>query len=67
MQYCQFPAPDMLIDEVVAEGAVGRTTTDAPEIDGQIFLDDQIHLKPGDIVRAVVEDADEYDLWGRLV
>jgi len=40
---------------------------DAPEIDGQIFLDHQTHLKPGDMVRAVVEDADEYDLWGRLL
>ena len=58
---------EVIIDEVVEEGAVGRTTADAPEIDGQIFLDDQTHLKPGDIVRAVVEDADEYDLWGRLV
>ncbi|MGD9662392.1 MAG: 30S ribosomal protein S12 methylthiotransferase RimO, partial [Porticoccaceae bacterium] len=58
---------EVIIDEVVPEGAVGRTTADAPEIDGQIFLDDQTHLKPGDIVRAAVEDADEYDLWGRLV
>jgi ribosomal protein S12 methylthiotransferase len=58
---------EVIIDEVVEEGAVGRTTADAPEIDGQIFLDDQTHLKPGDIVQAVVEDADEYDLWGRLV
>ncbi|MCK9505261.1 MAG: 30S ribosomal protein S12 methylthiotransferase RimO [Porticoccaceae bacterium] len=58
---------EVIIDEVVAEGAVGRTTADAPEIDGQIFLDDQTHLNPGDIVQAVVEDADEYDLWGVLV
>jgi ribosomal protein S12 methylthiotransferase len=58
---------EVIIDEVVEEGAVGRTTADAPEIDGQIFLDDQTHLVPGQIVRAVVEDADEYDLWGRLL
>ncbi len=57
---------DVIIDEVVAEGAVGRTRADAPEIDGSIFLDDQTHLRPGDIVSAVVEDADEYDLWGHL-
>ena len=58
---------DVIIDEVVEEGAVGRTMADAPEIDGNIFLDGQTHLKPGEIVRAVVEDADEYDLWGTLV
>lgn len=58
---------EVIIDEIAEEGAVGRTTADAPEIDGNIFLDGQTHLKPGDIVRAVVEDADEYDLWGRLL
>lgn len=58
---------EVMIDEVVVEGAVGRTTADAPDIDGNIFLDDQTQLRPGDIVRARVEDADEYDLWGHLV
>ncbi len=58
---------EVIIDEVVAEGAVGRTSADAPDIDGNIFLDDQTQLRPGDIVRARVEDADEYDLWGHLV
>lgn len=57
----------VIIDEVVEEGAVGRTMYDAPDVDGQIFLDDQTHLKPGDLVEVIVEDADEYDLWGRLV
>jgi len=57
----------VIIDEVVEEGAVGRTIYDAPDVDGQIFLDDQTHLKPGDLVEVIVEDADEYDLWGRLV
>jgi len=57
----------VIIDEVVEEGAVGRTMYDAPDVDGQIFLDGQTHLKPGDLVEVIVEDADEYDLWGRLV
>jgi len=55
---------EVIIDEVVAEGAVGRTKGDAPEIDGQIFLDGQTHLNPGDQLTVKVEDADEYDLWG---
>jgi ribosomal protein S12 methylthiotransferase len=58
---------EVIIDEVVEEGAVGRTMADAPEIDGNIFLDGQTHLQPGDIVTVIVEDADEYDLWGRLL
>lgn len=58
---------DVIIDEVVEEGAVGRTMGDAPEIDGQVFLDNQTHLQVGDIVRVVIEEADEYDLWAHPV
>ena len=56
---------DVIIDEVVEEGAVGRTKGDAPEIDGQVFLDNQTQLQPGQIVTCQVEDADEYDLWAQ--
>lgn len=57
----------VLIDEVVEEGAVARSKADAPEIDGQVFIDGATHLKVGDFVDVELEDADEYDLWGRLV
>jgi ribosomal protein S12 methylthiotransferase len=57
----------VLIDEVVAEGAVGRTKSDAPEIDGQVFIDGATHLQVGEFVTVEIEDADEYDLWGRLI
>jgi len=54
---------DVLIDEVDEDGAVGRSSADAPEIDGSVYLSSDRDLKPGDMVRAVVTDADEYDLW----
>lgn len=57
----------VLIDEVVEEGAVARSKADAPEIDGQVFIDGATHLKVGEFVDVVLEEADEYDLWGRLV
>ena len=57
----------VIIDEVVEEGAVGRSEADAPEIDGQVFIDDATHLKVGDIVEVEFEEADEHDLWARLV
>ncbi len=57
----------VLIDEVVEEGAVARSTADAPEIDGQVFIDGATHLKVGDFVEVEMEEADDYDLWGRLV
>ena len=57
----------VLIDEVVEEGAVARSKADAPEIDGQVFIDGAAHLNVGDFVDVELEEADEYDLWGRLV
>jgi ribosomal protein S12 methylthiotransferase len=54
---------DVLIDEVDAEGATGRSRWDAPEIDGSVHLNGATHVRPGDIVRASIVHADEYDLW----
>ncbi len=56
---------DVIIDEVDEEGgANARSQADAPEIDGTVFLRDAGHLKPGDIVPALIEDADAHDLFG---
>ena len=60
---------DVIIDAVDEEtgGATGRSKADAPEIDGEVHLRDAGHLEPGDIVRAVIEDSDEHDLFGAEV
>jgi ribosomal protein S12 methylthiotransferase len=55
---------DVLIDTVDGEGATGRSKADAPEIDGEVHLRDAGGLKPGDIVKVLVEDSDEHDLYG---
>jgi ribosomal protein S12 methylthiotransferase len=57
----------VLIDEVVKEGAVARSKADAPEIDGQVFIDGASHLKVGDLVEVELEEADEHDLWGKII
>ena len=58
----------VIVDEVDAEGATCRTMADAPEIDGNLFIDEDFaSLNPGDLVTVVVEEAGEYDLWGRRV
>lgn len=61
----------VLIDEVGEPdedgdlGATGRSQADAPEIDGQVFLRNVPEtLRPGDIVDALIEDADAHDLYG---
>ena len=56
----------VIIDEVDEEGPIGRSMADAPEIDGNVYLDTDEDLKPGDMVTVVVTDADEYDLWAQL-
>ncbi|MCL6682950.1 30S ribosomal protein S12 methylthiotransferase RimO [Sphingomonas alba] len=57
---------DVLIDAVDEKtgGATGRSKADAPEIDGEVHLRDASGLKPGDIVRANIEESDEHDLYG---
>ena len=63
----------VLIDAVGAAGAVGRSSADAPEIDGSVSMDwpqrraDQARLKVGEFVNVKVTGSDAHDLAGRLV
>ncbi len=55
---------DVIIDEVGDDGgADARSSADAPDIDGTVFLRDAHGVKPGDIVSVTVEDAEDYDLY----
>ena len=58
----------VIVDEVDEDGATCRTKADAPEIDGNLFIDEDFDgLAPGDIVTVQVDEAGDYDLWGRRV
>jgi ribosomal protein S12 methylthiotransferase len=57
---------EIIVDEVDAEGAIARSAWDAPEIDGNVYLNGETGLRPGDRARVAVEASDEYDLWGTL-
>ena len=55
-------------DKVDNDGAICRTKADAPEIDGNLFVDSNFNnLKPGDFCKVLVEDYSEYDLWGKII
>jgi ribosomal protein S12 methylthiotransferase len=60
---------DVLIDEIDADAgaAVGRSPWDAPEIDGKVILPDELALRPGDLIKAEVYEAGDYDLIARRV
>ena len=57
---------DVIIDDIDEDGvATCRTKADAPEIDGNLFIDEGTEgLSVGEIVRVEVDEAGEYDLWG---
>ena len=58
----------VIVDEVDEDAATCRTMADAPEIDGNLFIDEGFEgLKAGDIVKVEVDEAGEYDLWGKVV
>ena len=58
---------EVIVDEVDADAATCLTMADAPEIDGNLFVDEGTQgLSVGDIVTVKVDEAGEYDLWGAL-
>ncbi|MCP9483820.1 30S ribosomal protein S12 methylthiotransferase RimO [Shimia sp. CNT1-13L.2] len=59
---------DVIVDDIDEDGiATCRTKADAPEIDGNLFIDEGTDgLSVGDIVTVEVDEAGEYDLWGAL-
>ncbi|MHA3915600.1 30S ribosomal protein S12 methylthiotransferase RimO [Halovulum sp. GXIMD14793] len=58
----------VIVDLVEDDAATCRTQADAPEIDGNLFIDHNFeHLRTGDIVTVEVDEAGDYDLWGRLI
>ena len=59
---------EVIVDQVDEDGATCRTKADAPEIDGNLFIDEGFeNLAPGDIVKVMVDEAGEYDLWGQVL
>lgn len=54
----------VLIEDTKDGWLIGRSTRDAPEIDGLVFV--RGDAKPGDIVLATVTDAEPYDLYASM-
>jgi ribosomal protein S12 methylthiotransferase len=57
---------EVLIDTVEADGAVGRTQGDAPEIDGVVYINSP-RCRAGDRFDVKVTDADTHDLYATRV
>ena len=58
---------EVIVDEIDEDCATCRTWADAPEIDGNLFIDEGFEaLNVGDVVSVQVDEAGEYDLWAQL-
>jgi len=56
----------VIIDEIGPTVSKGRSKSDAPQIDGTVYVASRRTLKVGDIVTAKIERADDYDLHGSV-
>ena len=63
---------EVIIDDIVTDEIgnqiVARTTSDAPDIDGLVYIDapENSQFKVGDITQVTITDTDEYDMWAKL-
>lgn len=57
----------VIIDSAEGDFYIGRSTMDAPEVDGEVIIDKEEHLlAPGDMVEVRIYDSAEYDLFGKI-
>jgi ribosomal protein S12 methylthiotransferase len=57
----------VLVDEVADEGAIARSSADAPEIDGLVYIENGQRLSVGDFVKVKITRSDTHDLWAEMV
>ncbi len=59
--------PVLIDTQMDAHGWIGRTQYDSPEVDGEVLLQSEVPLRPGQFVKARIVSADDYDRHGELV
>lgn len=58
---------EVIIDGKNEEGYLARSSADAPEIDGVVYVETNRVLTAGDQVAVEITDSDAYDLHGRML
>lgn len=58
---------EVLIDTVSNGAAVGRTKRDAPEVDGQVYIEGKHRFAPGEVARVKIIRALQHDFVGEFV
>ena len=57
----------VLVDSLENDTAVARSSADAPEIDGVVYIEDAKNLKSGNLCQVRIIRASEHDLWAEPV
>ncbi len=56
----------VLVDEIQKNKAIARSTADAPEIDGVVYINNAKKMKPGEFIEVEITGSDAHDLRARL-
>ena len=52
----------VLVDELAEGGAIARSSADAPDIDGIVYVKSKREIQPGEFLTVKITDSDEHDL-----
>lgn len=53
----------VLVDQLTEDQVVARSSADAPEIDGLVFVENAGDVQPGDFLEVEITDSDTHDLF----
>jgi ribosomal protein S12 methylthiotransferase len=56
----------VLVDEITKEHIIARSKSDAPEIDGLVYLPPTPGIAVGSFVEVTITDSDDYDLFAEI-
>jgi ribosomal protein S12 methylthiotransferase len=56
----------VLIDNITDESIIARSMSDAPEIDGLVYLPLEKNRRVGEFVNVTIADSDDYDLYAEF-
>lgn len=57
----------VLIDEITSEHVIARSKSDAPEIDGLVYVTPNPNLNVGSFAEVTITDSSDYDLYAEVV
>lgn len=53
----------VMVDELAEDKVIARSSADAPEIDGLVYVENANHVQPGDFIEVEITDSDTHDLY----